>query len=59
VKKSAFESMARVFHAELSGVLLIAVLRQLRDAAGRWVLVPEKMTKGREIVPFQKFGPPL
>jgi hypothetical protein len=57
LKKSDFECMVRVSHAELSGALLIAVLRQLGSAAGKYLLAPEKVMLDREIVLFNKFEP--
>jgi len=57
VKKRDIDCMVRVSHAELSGALLTAVLRQLGSAAGKYLLVPEKVMGGREIVPLKEFGP--
>jgi hypothetical protein len=56
VKEKDVRCMVRRSYAELSGALLITVLRQLRSSAGRHLLAPGRVFGERKMPPLQEAG---
>lgn len=56
VREKDIGCMVRHSYAELSGALLIAVLRQLGPSVGRHLLAPDRVLGGREILPLEESG---